>query len=211
MREDKHCRSNNSGCLPLILLFIAAGLLGNLGTQGKQNTNESLDKKNQSDFVSEIKIESFYKQSDFVSEIKLSQKPVFVDASLNDLKKALLRAERQAKFERIFKHLTVSRWRGRLIKMWTNSDSYIRSRGGDAHITIQFIGSNIKLETRYFSPIRLGSDLYNKISELTINEIVEFSGKFYDNQYLRVDDEPEFEFEFSEVKKHVPTATTGKK
>jgi hypothetical protein len=94
---------------------------------------------------------------------------------------------------------------------------------GKAYITVRLLGSNsVKIGTSYIADMfPVGSKLFNKLSEIEVGDIIEFSGTFrYDYEYQDHLDEnssteygsmnyPEFNFVFKSIDKYVPeTAAT---
>ncbi len=143
---------------------------------------------------------------------------VMYENTENPLKKTALRKERKNALKTLFNNRNVSNWKGELSDMNTSTDNQ-----GKAYISVRLLGTNsIKLGTSYISDMfPVGSKLFNKLAEIEVGDIIEFSGTFrYDYEYQDHLDEnssteygsmhyPEFNFIFKSIEKYVPeTAAT---
>jgi len=185
----------------LVLFYYVA-----CGDDSESISEENIEKsipleKNQKNLVSLIdSVKVIYKQTE------------------NALKKTALRKERKNALKTLFNNRNVSNWKGELSDMNTSTDNQ-----GKAYITVRLLGSNsVKIGTSYIADMfPVGSKLFNKLSEIEVGDIIEFSGTFrYDYEYQDHLDEnssteygsinfPEFNFVFKSIDKYVPeTAAT---
>lgn len=143
---------------------------------------------------------------------------VMYENTENPLKKTALRKERKNALKTLFNNRNVSNWKGELSDMNTSTDNQ-----GKAYIGVRLLGTNsVNLGTSYISDMfPVGSKLFNKLAEIEVGDIIEFSGTFrYDYEYQDHLDEnssteygsmrnPEFNFIFKSIEKYVPeTAAT---
>ena len=143
---------------------------------------------------------------------------VMYENTENPLKKTALRKERKNALKTLFNNRNVSNWKGELSDMNTSTDNQ-----GKAYIGVRLLGTNsVNLGTSYISDMfPVGSKLFNKLAEIEVGDIIEFSGTFrYDYEYQDHLDEnssteygsmrnPEFNFIFNSIEKYVPeTAAT---
>lgn len=142
---------------------------------------------------------------------------VMYENTENPLKKTALRKERKNALKTLFNNRNVSNWKGELSDMNTSTDNQ-----GKAYISVRLLGTNsVNLGTSYISDMfPVGSKLFNKLSEIEVGDIIEFSGTFrYDYEYQDHLDEnssteygsmhyPEFNFIFKSIEKYVPETVT---
>ena len=143
---------------------------------------------------------------------------VMYENTENPLKKTALRKERKNALKTLFSNRNVSNWKGELTSMNTSTENQ-----GKAYIGVRLLGTNsVNLGTSYISDMfPVGSKLFNKLAEIEVGDIIEFSGTFrYDYEYQDHLDEnssteygsmrnPEFNFIFKSIEKYVPeTAAT---
>lgn len=186
-----------TGCLTKIvagfLILMAIGVIANLGSKNKDNVSTTTGGNNQATTsggnTQQTTASNTQIPADQQSFVKLVES--YYDSyrqAPNELKKSALRAERKTAIQGALGKLTIQGWVGTLREMGTNSD-------GKAYITIQLQGSKIEIKTwnnalsdiADKSLIETGSDLYNKISNLSKGKTVHFSGAFRsgDKDYIR--------------------------
>lgn len=153
--------------------------------QRKQEQEMLATTKTASATVPEVVIDMPESQEKFVTLIQSFYQP-YKNAP-NDLKKSALRNERKVAIQNFLSNLNVKDWVGKLKTMSTNSE-------GKAYVEIQLENSNIVVKTWNnalsdmfdLTLIPSGTQLYNKISELSKGSRVRFSGVFKtkENDYL---------------------------
>lgn len=167
-----------TGCLTKIvagvLILFAIGVIANLGSKKSDNVPTRSGGNN---VQTAPNIQIPQDQQNFVKIVE-SYYASYKQAP-NELKKSALRAERKTAIQAALRNLAVQDWVGTLRDMGTNSD-------GKAYIVIQLAGSKIEVKTWNNavsdigdkSLIETGSELYNKISNLSKGKTVRFTGTF---------------------------------
>lgn len=187
-----------TGCLTKIvagfLILLALGVIANLGSKKTDTVSTTREGNNQQITTSggsnqqaaapSVEIPS--EQQNFVKIVESYYDPY--KQAPNELKKSALRVERKTALQSALGSLNVQGWVGTLRDMGTNAD-------GKAYITIQLYGSKIEIKTwnNALSDIgdktliETGSELYNRISNLSKGQTVRFAGTFKsgDKDYIR--------------------------
>jgi hypothetical protein len=183
-----------------------------------QLVKEGGDGKTRGEIKSDLDVKPFAvkkdipkKMIDFVNLV--SSLPLKYNEAKNELQKSALRTERQEKLRKLFVDRSAEKWVGRIAGMGTDSNrnAVLRLSLNTTGVTADDSEIVVITISNKMSPIKHGSDFYNRLASYETGDVVIFSGEFIESKEDHLLETsitewgsvnyPDFEFKFSEVLK----------